>query len=122
MMESNGDKDKVMACTDNHVYCNRAYTMLIPDLVKEEAITMNYLTQNVAKTSFVEQLKLAEKAQEDIYFAKTNRELLEDLHRQVQALKDDCRSVGSQPLFNARTPFEKGRETKRTKCLGIRDT
>jgi hypothetical protein len=96
--------------------------MLIPDLVKEEAITMNYLTQNVAKTSFVEQLKLAEKAQEDIYSARVNRELIEDLYRRVQALKEDCRSVGSQPLFNARTPFEKGRETKRTKCFGARDT
>ena len=53
---------------------------------------MNYLTQNVAKTSFVEQLKLAEKVQEDIYYAKVNRkELLEALHRRVQSLKDGCR-------------------------------
>jgi hypothetical protein len=53
---------------------------------------MNYLTQNVAKTSFVEQPKLAEKAQESIYFAKVNRiELIEALHRRVLALKDGCR-------------------------------
>jgi hypothetical protein len=53
---------------------------------------MNHLTQNVAKTSFIEQFKLAEKVQEDIYFAKVNRkELLEALHRRVQALKDGCR-------------------------------
>ena len=69
---------------------------------------MNYLTQDVAKTSFVEQLKLAEKA----------RELIEAMHRRAQARKDGCRSVRSQPLFNARTPFEKGRETNRTKCFG----
>ena len=55
---------------------------------------MNYLTQNVAKTSFVEQLKLAEKA----------RELIEAMHRRAQARKDGRRSVRSQPLFNARTP------------------
>ncbi len=66
---------------------------------------MNYLAQNVAKTSFVEQLKLAEKAQEDIYFARVNRELIEALHRRAQTRKDGCRSIGSQLLFNARTPY-----------------
>ena len=31
---------------------------------------------------FVEQLRLAEKAAEDIYFAKVSRELIESLHNQ----------------------------------------
>ena len=53
---------------------------------------MNYLSQNVGRTSFVEQLKLAERAQEGIYFAKANRvELIEALQRRVLALKDGCR-------------------------------
>lgn len=33
-------------------------------------------------SGLVEQLRLAEKAAEDIYFAKINRELIESLHRQ----------------------------------------
>ena len=33
---------------------------------------------------FIEQLKLAEKAGVDIYFAKVNRELIEALHKRVQ--------------------------------------
>ena len=37
---------------------------------------------------FVEQLRLAEKAAEDIYFAKVNRELIEDLHRRMQEEKN----------------------------------
>ena len=82
---------------------------------------MNYLAQNVAKTSFVEQLKLAEKAQEDIYFARVNRELIEALHRRAQTRKDGCRSIGSQLLFNARTPYRKWRETNRPKCFGTSD-
>ena len=32
-------------------------------------------------TDFVETMRLVEKAQEDIYFAKLNRELIENLHR-----------------------------------------
>jgi len=34
-------------------------------------------------TDFVETMKLAEKAQEDIYFAKLNRKLIEELHRRA---------------------------------------
>ena len=34
---------------------------------------------------FYEQLKLAEKAAEDIYCARLDRELIESLHRQMQA-------------------------------------
>jgi hypothetical protein len=37
---------------------------------------------------FVEQLRLAEKAAEDIYFAKVNRELIESLHKRMQAEKN----------------------------------
>ena len=36
---------------------------------------------------FVEQLRLAEKAAEDIYFAKINRELIESLRKRMQAEK-----------------------------------
>ena len=36
-------------------------------------------------SDFVEQLALAEKAAEDIYFARTNRELIESLHEQLRA-------------------------------------
>jgi hypothetical protein len=38
-------------------------------------------------SGFVEQLRLAEKAAEDIYFAKVNRELIESLHKRMQAEK-----------------------------------
>ncbi len=37
---------------------------------------------------FVEQLRLAEKAAEDIYFAKISRELIESLRNRIQADKD----------------------------------
>ncbi|MGD2138274.1 MAG: hypothetical protein PVF08_08460 [Gammaproteobacteria bacterium] len=36
-------------------------------------------------TDFVEIMRLAEKAQEDIYFAKLNRELIDELHRRAAA-------------------------------------
>jgi len=39
-------------------------------------------------SGFVEKLRLAEKAAEDIYFAKLNRELIESLHKRMQAEKD----------------------------------
>jgi hypothetical protein len=39
---------------------------------------------------FVEQLRLAEKAAEDIYFAKVSRELIESLHKQMQEEKESC--------------------------------
>jgi len=38
-------------------------------------------------TDFVETMRLAEKAQEDIYFAKLNRKLIENLHRIAAAEK-----------------------------------
>ena len=36
-------------------------------------------------SDFIEQLRLAEKAAEDIYFAKVNRELIDALHKRAQA-------------------------------------
>ncbi|MGB7931127.1 MAG: hypothetical protein WCH04_02710 [Gammaproteobacteria bacterium] len=36
-------------------------------------------------SDFVEQLRLAEKAAEDIYFAKVSRDLIESLHKRKQA-------------------------------------
>jgi DNA replication initiation complex subunit (GINS family) len=39
-------------------------------------------------SGFVEQLRLAEKAAEDIYFAKVNREFIESLHKRMQAEKN----------------------------------
>ena len=39
-------------------------------------------------SDFIEQLRLAEKAAEDIYFAKLNHELIESLHQRMQAEKD----------------------------------
>ncbi len=36
-------------------------------------------------SDFVDKLKLAEKAAEDIYFAKVNRELIDALHKRRQA-------------------------------------
>ena len=38
-------------------------------------------------SGFVEQLRLAEKAAEDIYFAQVNRELIASLHKRMQAEK-----------------------------------
>jgi len=35
-------------------------------------------------SDFIEQLRLAEKAAEDIYFAKVSRELIESLHKIMQ--------------------------------------
>jgi hypothetical protein len=42
----------------------------------------------VVISDFVDKLRLAEKAAEDIYFAKVNRELIEVLHKQTQAGED----------------------------------
>ena len=50
---------------------------------------------------FVEQLRLAEKAAEDIYFAKVSRELIESLHKQMQAEKDYCQP-SDQPCAEGR--------------------
>ena len=43
-------------------------------------------------SDFIEKLKLAEKAAEDIYFAKVNRELIEALHERAQTEKSSLQS------------------------------
>ena len=50
-------------------------------------------TETIMST-FVEQLRLAEKAAEDVYFAKVNRELIESLHilRQLEKPSFDSSS------------------------------
>ena len=45
-------------------------------------------------SGFVEQLRLAEKAAEDIYFAKLNQELIESLHKRMQLEKNSCQPSG----------------------------
>ncbi len=47
-------------------------------------------------TNFVKQLKLAEKAAEDIYFAKVNRQLIERLHLQMEA-EENVGEASDQP-------------------------
>ena len=39
--------------------------------------------RNTAMSHFIEQLRLAEKAAEDIYFARRDQELIESLHRRL---------------------------------------
>jgi hypothetical protein len=53
-------------------------------------------------SGFVEQLRLAEKAAEDIYFAKVNRELIESFHKRMQAEKDSL-----QPSDQSSTGHER---------------
>ncbi|HHH42831.1 MAG TPA: hypothetical protein ENK49_01730 [Gammaproteobacteria bacterium] len=45
-------------------------------------------------SDFIKQLRLAEKAAEDIYFAKINRELIESFHRRTRAEKYSARTAG----------------------------
>lgn len=45
-------------------------------------------------SDFVEKLRLAEKAAEDIYFAKVDRELIESLHQRMQAEKNPFPASG----------------------------
>ena len=51
-------------------------------------------------SGFIEQLRLAEKAAEDIYFAKLNHELIESLHKRMQAEKDS-----DQPSAEVRAEY-----------------
>jgi hypothetical protein len=64
-------------------------------------------------TGFVEQLRLAEKAAEDIYFAKLNRELIEALHRLTEAQK-----TSSQPADRASQQRWEGRPHAMTETRG----
>jgi len=47
-------------------------------------------------TDFVETMKLVEKAKEDIYFAKIDRELIEDLHRRAAAERAAAAGVATE--------------------------
>lgn len=44
---------------------------------------------------FVDKLKLAEKAREDIYFEKLNRELIDALHRRAEQKKTGTDSAAA---------------------------
>ena len=48
-------------------------------------------------SSFAEQLRLAEKAAENIYFARLSRELIEALHQLPQAQKSSCQAADPAP-------------------------
>ena len=45
-------------------------------------------------SDFMTQLRLAEKAAEDIYFAKINSELIESIHKRMQAEKNPFQPSG----------------------------
>jgi len=51
-------------------------------------------------SDFVEQLRLAEKAMEDIYFSKVDQQLIEALHKRMQAETKPC-----QPCTEARAQY-----------------
>jgi len=54
-------------------------------------------------SGFVEQLMLAEKAAENIYFARVNCELIESLHKRLRAEQDflsTARSSGEAQALN----------------------
>ena len=53
-------------------------------------------------SDFIDKLNLAEKAAEDIYFAKINRELIEALHKRMQD-GDDPFEDSSRSSVKART-------------------
>ena len=53
-------------------------------------------------SDFIDKLNLAEKAAEDIYFAKVNRELIDALHKQMQD-GDDPLQDSSRSSVKART-------------------
>ena len=55
-------------------------------------------------SSFVEQLRLAEKAAEDIYFAKLNRELIEALRNLTRTEERSCRSAAPAAVTSSQVP------------------
>jgi hypothetical protein len=52
-------------------------------------------------SDFVEKLALAEKAAEDIYFARVNRELIESLHEQMRAEERSNRDTDQSGIVAA---------------------
>ena len=55
-------------------------------------------------SSFVEQLRLAEKAAEDIYFAKLNRELIEALRNLTRTEERSCRPAAPAAVTSSQVP------------------
>ena len=55
-------------------------------------------------SDFMTQLRLAEKAAEDIYFAKINSELIESIHKRMQAGENPFRSSG-QPCAKTQAQY-----------------
>jgi hypothetical protein len=55
-------------------------------------------------SDFVEQLRLAEKAAEDIYFAKVSRELIESLHKRMQAEEESTQAGAESGGLNTPRP------------------
>lgn len=53
-------------------------------------------------SDYVKQLSLAEKAAEDIYFAKVNRELIESLHRRMQAEENSFQASSPVPKHESK--------------------
>ena len=62
-------------------------------------------------SDFVTQLKLAEKAAEDIYFARVNRKLIESIHKRMQAQQESqqpCEQTVAGQERMAVGAYEKG--------------
>lgn len=57
-------------------------------------------------TDFVEKLQIKGKVEEDIYFARRDRELLNALHRRQLATMSDCGGEGGQQAADFETRFQ----------------
>lgn len=55
-------------------------------------------------SDFVDKLQLAEKAAEDIYFAKVNRELIDALHERMEAEKKSAQTAGQPGIRTENGP------------------
>ena len=64
-------------------------------------------------SDFIKQLRLAEKAAEDIYFAKINRELIESFHRRRRV---ENRAAGAAGLALQRGHRQAGSPPGDKKC------
>ena len=61
-------------------------------------------------SDFVEQLRLAEKAAEDIYFAKVDRELIRALHERLNAGKNPLESSAQSVAYTGATASRAARK------------
>jgi hypothetical protein len=65
-------------------------------------------------SDFVDKLRLKESAEEDLYFARQDRELIEVLHRERLAKADACtRAGGATGVPVPAEPISGGRRTDR---------